>query len=130
MVNHLARGKTALRNRQGTGLGVWAAQQDLPVIAVGDYNFDYEIDTGEGNRGMRNMLSSGLWEWVRPAELCKTGASNRYYSVLDFVFVAHRPDHWRVDSRILVDGFPFIEPRKRSDHRPVRGRVLIHSQEE
>jgi endonuclease/exonuclease/phosphatase family metal-dependent hydrolase len=49
MVNHLYRGNgiDARRLDQATALNQWAAAQTLPVIAVGDYNFDYDLDPGQ-----------------------------------------------------------------------------------
>jgi exonuclease III len=125
MVNHLARKKHQLRQQQAAGLKQWAEGQQLPVIAVGDYNFDYDVDDGEGNQAMDNMLSDDVWQWVRPERLCKTQASKRYNGVLDFIFVANKPDTWSVDSHIISEGFPSTDDSRRSDHRPLEGRVLI-----
>jgi hypothetical protein len=125
MVNHLARGDDQLRRQQAAELKEWAEGQQLPVIAVGDYNFDYDVDDGEGNEAMSGMLSGDVWRWVRPERLYKTQASKRYNGVLDFIFVANKPDTWRVDSRIITEGFPSTDDNRRSDHRPLEGRVLI-----
>ena len=40
MVNHLYRSKADRRHEQAQLLNEWAQNQTLPVIAVGDYNFD------------------------------------------------------------------------------------------
>lgn len=40
MVNHLYRGSASGRHTQSKKLNQWARSQDVPVIAVGDYNFD------------------------------------------------------------------------------------------
>ena len=125
MVNHLARGNADLRRQQATGLKVWAEQQTLPVIAVGDYNFDYSIDEGTGNQAMENMLEDGVWEWVRPPRLYQTQFSSRFHSVLDFILIANKPDEWNVESNILTQGFPPIDDGLRSDHRPVEAHILI-----
>ncbi|RMF79142.1 MAG: hypothetical protein D6744_09370, partial [Planctomycetota bacterium] len=125
MVNHLARRDAAFRETQAQRLRAWVQQQTLPVIAVGDYNFDYDIDEGEGNAAMRAFLEGGEWRWVRPARLYQTQVSPRYHSCLDFIFVAHLPDDWRVDSRVVIEGFPPRDDNCRSDHRPIEGRVLI-----
>lgn len=125
MVNHLARSNGALREQQATGLKEWAEKQQLPVIAVGDYNFDYDIDEGEGNQAMRNMLEGNVWQWVRPQRLNKTQASGKFNSVLDFIFIANMPDTWKLDSSIITVGFPSDDDNLRSDHRPLEGRILI-----
>lgn len=125
MVNHLARGNADLRQRQATGLKTWAEQQTLPVIAVGDYNFDYSIDEGQGNPAMENMLEGDVWKWVRPPRLSQTQFSSRFHSVLDFIFIANKPDAWDVESTILTQGFPPMDNDQRSDHRPVEAHILI-----
>lgn len=132
MVNHLARGDGELRSRQAAQLRDWAASQEEPIIAVGDYNFDFEIDEGKGNDGFNNMIAkvdgNRVFHWIRPPELFKSQLSGRYYSVLDFVFIANKPDNWDVSSRVLVDGFGPIDTDETSDHRPVQARIFIDSQ--
>jgi hypothetical protein len=125
MVNHLARGKSTLRQKQAKGLSDWAATQTLPIIAVGDYNFDYSVDTGEGNEGFNKMLEAGVFEWVVPDDLFKTQSTDRYMGVLDFMFIANKPANWKVSSKILTRENPFPDNDKTSDHRPIQGRVLI-----
>ena len=43
MVNHLARNPASSRRSQARKLNAWVRRQSLPVIAVGDYNFDYDV---------------------------------------------------------------------------------------
>lgn len=40
MVNHLHRSNDNIRHRQAQALNGWVAEQTLPVIAVGNYNYD------------------------------------------------------------------------------------------
>jgi hypothetical protein len=49
MVNHLYRSRDDERHAQAQLLNEWAAKQQLPVVAVGDYNFDWEIVNGAAN---------------------------------------------------------------------------------
>lgn len=130
MVNHLARGNEELRQRQARQIRAWAADRVEPVIAVGDYNFDYEIDTGQGNAAFDILLAEQdggtVFTWIRPPELFASQMSGRYHAVLDFIFVAHLPVHWTATSRILVDGFGPGDTPQTSDHRPVQARFFIH----
>ncbi len=128
MVNHLARRDEDARGRQAKKLQAWAAAQTLPVIAVGDYNFDYSVDQGEGNPAFNLMLKDDVISWVRPPELYKTSLHPSFNGVLDFVFTAHFPDSWKIRSRILVHGFPLSDTDKTSDHRPVQARIFIPSE--
>ena len=130
MVNHLARGAETMRNLQATGLVDWAGQQTLPVIAMGDYNFDYDIDEGVGNAAFDQMTTSGVWQWVRPDRLLKSQASYSYNSLLDFVFVAKMPENWSGYSDILSTFTPFEDDEITADHRPVDATFLIFTIEE
>ena len=71
MVNHLYRSRDAERHKQAQLLNDWAANKTLPVIAVGDYNFDWEVTGGEQNhdQGFDLMTEGGAWEWIRPASV-------------------------------------------------------------
>ena len=126
MVNHLARGDANLRQRQASGLKSWAESQTLPIVAVGDYNFDYDIDEGLGNPAFDSLQVDNVWAWIRPERLNKTQFSSRFYSVLDFIFIANEPPNCTVDSSILTNGFPSQDDGRRSDHRPVEARILIN----
>ena len=63
----------------------WASRQQLPVIAVGDYNFDWSVIDGDTNHdeGYDKLTANSVFEWVRPAILLKTNDSN-FNSVFPF----------------------------------------------
>lgn len=123
MVNHLYRGNSDGRHRQATMLKEWAQRQTEPVIAVGDYNFDWNYQAGDQDhdRGYDNMTADGSWKWIRPAVLVPTNASG-HESVLDFIFFSALPDErlrWDAISTILVRQGDFPNTDLNSDHRPV-----------
>lgn len=124
MVNHLARGNNTLRHRQATKLNQWVRNQTLPVVAVGDYNFDFDVVGGDQNhdRGFDNMTAGGAWTWVRPPTLIKTQCSPQFNSVLDFVFVNAAARAWAGTSEILVEPNDCDDTPLTSDHRPVVAR--------
>jgi endonuclease/exonuclease/phosphatase family metal-dependent hydrolase len=104
MVNHLHRSNEATRHRQAQMLNAWAAGQALPVIALGDYNFDWNLPNGDLDHdvGYDNMVADGVWQWVRPTELVTTQCSGwpcGFNSVLDFVFVSGPAQAWNITSR-------------------------------
>ena len=86
MVNHLYRSDDAARHWQAAALNDWAEAQTLPLIAVGDYNFDWSVEGGERDHdaGYDNLTADGVWKWVRPAALVSTQDS-RYDDVLDLL---------------------------------------------
>ena len=129
MVNHLARGDARARKAQAEFLNDWASNQNDPIIAVGDFNFDYHVDLGDSGKrdaAFDEMVEGNTWIWLKPNQLTKTQASDRYNSVLDFVFVANPLDGWSAKSVILRrDGDEpapygdFDDSNKMTDHRPV-----------
>jgi len=124
MVNHLARVNFALRQTQAQDLVNWATQQTVPVINVGDFNFDYSIDGATGNPAFAIFMANATWEWIRPEELYQTQLSPRFHSVLDFVFVSGRPQNWTMNSKILhLD--QLTDSASDSDHRPIQCIVRI-----
>lgn len=122
MVNHLARGDNNLRRDQAARLKEWVQQQTIPVIAVGDYNFDWDVNNGENNhdQGFDNMTAGGAWTWVRPATLIKTQCDAAFNSVLDFVFVNVPARDWRGVSTILQETGDCNDDAQKPDHRPLR----------
>jgi endonuclease/exonuclease/phosphatase family metal-dependent hydrolase len=125
-VNHLARGNAKLRATQARSLRVWASRQTLPVIALGDFNFDYEFATRKGNPAYDEFIAQDIWHWVMPPELIDTNWSDdgtgqdRYPgSCLDFVFVAGKARQWNSTSQVIVRDGDFPDDDTTSDHRPV-----------
>lgn len=127
MNNHLARGNADLRTHQAEMLVDWARNQTRAVIAVGDYNMDYEFSSGAGNEAFAAMLADGIYKWVRPRELVDTnwydpegdGIDNYAGSILDFTFVAGPAMDWEVESEVVVREGDFPDDDKTSDHRPL-----------
>ncbi|MFN3331908.1 MAG: endonuclease/exonuclease/phosphatase family protein [Caldilinea sp.] len=125
MVNHLYRSREGERHKQARLLNEWAAVQSLPVIAVGDYNFDWDVANGvrQHDAGYDLMTANGRWQWVKPDSLTTTQCSGwpcRYNSVLDFVFTAGPAQKWRAESTIVVEPGDFPADNITSDHRPVQ----------
>jgi endonuclease/exonuclease/phosphatase family metal-dependent hydrolase len=120
MVNHLYRGSAAGRHQQSKMLNEWARLQSLPVIAVGDWNYDWHFQTGDvdHDKGYDHLTKDGVWTWVRPTQLVPSNAS-AHKSVLDFVFVSGQAAGWQYSSTILVQPNDFPDDSQKSDHRPV-----------
>ena len=107
IVNHLYRSRRDRRHQQSRLLNEWAGEQELPVIATGDYNYDWQVEGGDDDHddGFDLLTAADIFTWVRPAVLRRTQCSAtqngcRFNSVLDFVFVANQPDSWQSSSEI------------------------------
>ena len=128
VVNHLWRSEDRYRHEQAEGLNLWVQEQDLPAIALGDFNFDWVVPGGEDDhdRGYDLMTEDDHWVWLRPDELIMTQCNARYSSVLDFVFVANAAQDWTAESTIRNPNNSYCrDDDERSDHRPVQADILI-----
>lgn len=128
MNNHLARGKATVRQEQAIQLVQWARTQLMPVVALGDYNFDYVFKTKKGNPAFANMLKDDVWQWVRPEEWIDTnwydnpknpdGKDDYPGSMLDFAFASGPAKIWKKRCRVIVRDGDFPDNESTSDHRP------------
>ena len=124
---HLARGKEEVRQMQAEGMRTWAAAQTVPVIGIGDFNFDFVFATEKGNKGFELFLAGDTWKWVRPEKLVDTnwydpepdGKDNYPGSCLDFTFTAGPAKKWAAQSRVIERTGDFPDDDTTSDHRPV-----------
>ncbi|MCP4611469.1 MAG: hypothetical protein GY845_22375 [Planctomycetes bacterium] len=129
MMNHLYRGSGVDPRRldQAAMLAQWASQQTIPVIAVGDYNFDWDLDPSDCaenyNKGLGAMTVCGF-DWLKPARMIRTHDSY-YNSVLDFIFLANYADIISGESEIVVRPNDFPDDNTTPDHRPVKAVLNI-----
>lgn len=123
VTNHFYRGKSseeARRNEQSRRLREWAASQDLPVISVGDYNFDCDVEDGKCNSAFYDLVKGDTFSWVKPQNPMRTQCNRRYNSILDFIFSSGIAQGWAAESVILNDHRAACDDNKqKSDHRPV-----------
>lgn len=128
VVNHLYRGSGIDPRRldQALALSEWAATQTLPVISVGDYNFDWDLDTHQADenysKGFGHMTANSVFSWVVPCNMVTTHDSY-FNSILDFVFVANAAGKLSLTSEILVEQGDFPDTTSTPDHRPVKAEV-------
>lgn len=117
-------GDSVLRRDQARLLNEFASAEGEPIIAVGDYNFDWEVVGGDTDHdaGFDNMTANGIFEWVRPVELIKTQCAASFDSVLDFVFIAGDAKDWAGESEILERQADYCDGDATGggDHRPLR----------
>ena len=127
LMNHLARGNKNFRQEQASTLREWARTKSIPIIAIGDYNLDFEFATEKGNKAFDEFMKDNVWLWVRPEPLVDTnwsdrdgdGVDNYIDSLLDFSFLSGAAKTWKASSRVIVRENDFPDTEKTSDHRPV-----------
>ena len=133
-VNHFNRGSESKRNKQAENLRDWAEAQSLPAIAVGDYNFDFDLDTKKGNRAFDIFLQKDVMTWIKPnclkTNYCPptgTQCDPKYASILDYVFVSEMAKKWPCESDILFVQKPVCKKEKEgfSDHYPLTANFSI-----
>lgn len=127
---HLAR--PPYNRAQSAMLVQYAKDRSHPIIAAGDFNYDYEFRTIDGEQELRtkndayeDLTYGGVWRWAVPEPLARTTCNevdgNQYDpAILDFVFLANA--NWPHTSSVLEtqDGPDCKDNADRSDHRPVR----------
>ena len=126
-----ARGKAELRQRQATDLREWAKEIGFPLIAIGDFNMDFNFTTMQGNAAFDKMVEGDVWKLVKPTPLVDTqwsddNGKNRYPdSMLDFAFVSGPAKTWNPQCRVIVREGDFPDTKKTSDHRPIELRLTL-----
>ena len=129
MTNHLARRDDWLRKKQAAGLREWARDSYTPIIAMGDFNFDYSLKKRAGNRSFNEFMKDGVWRWVEPNPMIDTqwsdtrGKDRFPDSMLDFVFVANGAKEFDIDCKVVVRPNDFPDTYTTSDHRAVRAEI-------
>lgn len=125
-VNHLkccGNGITT-RMRQINLFRDWAVQQDLPIIAVGDWNTPVELGSGSPvpASDFDAIVSGGVFDWVKPTNPIKTQCSAGYNSMLDHIFTRGAASTWGGSAEILFTDQAYCDREKdgTADHRPVR----------
>jgi endonuclease/exonuclease/phosphatase family metal-dependent hydrolase len=133
-VNHFNRGSESKRNQQAENLRDWAEAQSLPVIAVGDYNFDFDLAQKKGNKAFDIFLRKDVMTWIKPNCLktnsCPptgTQCDPKYASILDYVFVSQIAKKWPCESDILFVQKQVCQKEKDgfSDHYPLMANFSI-----
>jgi len=51
---------------EAKALRPWAADQELPIIGIGDYNLDFNFPARRGNRAFDEFHVDYVWYWVEP----------------------------------------------------------------
>ena len=125
VVVHLARGNAETRNLQAARLAEWSATNANSVIALGDFNFDYNIIDGSHNEGYTNLLKNGYFSWLKPDTLIDTSwsgppdADSFPNSMLDFIFAGGEAKNWIYQSFVYEREGDFPDSGDTADHRPV-----------
>ena len=127
---HFSRTNEAERKLQALILREWICDHDKPVLAAGDFNFDYTFTKDSpGNDAFGLFLYDDRIMWVMPEILADTNYSERNGketypdSILDFIFAANAARNWDISSRIIVKQGDFPDTDDTSDHRPVCGEI-------
>jgi endonuclease/exonuclease/phosphatase family metal-dependent hydrolase len=123
MVNHLYRADSDARLLQAKKINAWVKKQTLPVIAVGDYNFDLSpYNPADHGEGFDAITQDNILQWIEPSILLPSQCS-KYNSILDFIFISNKVVYTAANSDILYPETSYCEYNKNSDHRPVIGMI-------
>ena len=127
VLNHIAHDNAKVSREQAKTLRKWgagASQVNLSAIAIGDYNFDYDFPTRQGQRGVDEFVRGDVLALGdAQSELIDTNWSDRDadgrddypHSCLDFAFVAGDAKKWLPESRVIVRDGDFPDDETTSD---------------
>jgi endonuclease/exonuclease/phosphatase family metal-dependent hydrolase len=127
VINHLSRTDDARRHAQAKLLHDWGMAQTEPILMMGDYNFDWDVDDGTHDVGLDDLTADAAFVWVEPDPILPTECSS-YRSVLDFAFAGGSAEGWPMTSTILDPDDSYCRYANRdtwSDHRPLAASVTI-----
>lgn len=125
MVNHLQRYDNKIRLLQAEEINKWIKKQKLPVIAVGDYNFDLSpFDISKHGPGLDAITKDNILTWLMPSNLLPTQCSS-YKSILDFIFISDKVIINNYESAISYPDLEYCNNQKNSDHRPITAMIAI-----
>ncbi len=129
IVNHFNRSNASLRREQAASLRNWIAQSSEPVIVMGDFNFDLEApdwaNSGElnGNRAFDIFTAEpSPTTWIEHEPKKSTQCSDRYDSVLDFVFLGGAARSWGAQAELIFADeaeYCALESEGGADHLPI-----------
>jgi endonuclease/exonuclease/phosphatase family metal-dependent hydrolase len=124
IVNHLNRKDGEKRHEQSEHLRDWIANSDVPVISVGDFNYDWDVVRGEvqHDKGFDILTAGSIVNWIPPNSKIKSQCSDQYNSILDFIFITKELNNSINTAKILFPEDEYCLPKKQaknSDHRPL-----------
>lgn len=129
---HLARSNDAQRSLEALVLRDWILDRSDPVLALGDFNFDFSFaDEAGGNDAYRLFTRDPRIDWIEPEVFLDTnysesGGRETYPdSILDFAFAANTARRWDIRSKVYVRPGDFPDTDETSDHRAVTATVFF-----
>ena len=118
MVNHLERKRANDRTEQAKLLNQYGKQTNTPIVAMGDYNFDWSLDRSTHNQAYTEFTKGKVFVWEKPQNMIMTSCARSYNSILDFAF--HTKGVTPVKSNVLLAARHYCDDdENKPDHRPV-----------
>lgn len=118
MVNHLERKREHDRNEQAKLLNTYGRETNIPIVAMGDYNFDWSLKNHTHNQGYTELTKAGVFTWEKPQNMIMTSCARSYNSILDFALYTNgiKP----IKSNVLLAARHYCyDDKSKPDHRPV-----------
>lgn len=120
MVNHLQASDQIARIQEAKAINVWASEQPMPVVAIGNYHFNWSLLGGARDAGFNEMGKRDVFDWVIPKKLIPTHCDANAY-ILDFIWVSGGAQKWHAEADILFPQPAYCpDARLKSDHRPIK----------
>lgn len=112
------------RRKQIEGLAAWANRQTLPVVAIGSFYFELDVDNPV-DPDLNTLLATTGWAWVRPESGIGTWCGDRG-RITDNVLVGGGATVWEGTAAVMYPQSNYCPDSVRSsDHRPLLARFAF-----
>jgi hypothetical protein len=129
---HLASANAAIRNKQAAELREWARSATLPIVAIGNFDFNHDFHQGNGGSGLDSLLLDSPWKRVLPESRADRGRAADGIGVLtgeaglltEFALVGNSARQWQSSAAFISGDGAFPEIEITAAHLPVSVKLL------
>jgi hypothetical protein len=112
------------RRKQIAALAAWANRQALPVVAIGSFFFELDVDRPV-DPDLDSLLATTGWVWVQPDSDVGTWCGDRG-RITDNVLVGGGATGWEGSAEVMYPQSNYCPDSVRSsDHRPLLARFAF-----
>ncbi len=121
LVARLDRYREEARAQAAAGINRWAAEQSLPILAMGTFGFGWSTRDDGATRepAFDQMIANDVLRWAQPEKIVATECGPGK-TVEDFIFVGGSARDWPMRTRVLSTAPNYCpDSDLTSSHRPL-----------
>jgi hypothetical protein len=116
-------------DKQAAMLSEWAGKQEIPVVAVGTYDFQYRPEATSASstdrRGYPTLTANGVFQWLMPDNPVPTVWRTGLDAIDDFILLADSRHMLAGRSQVIVESDDFPDNEMTPNHRPISATLTI-----